>query len=266
MGPPSTKNAFAGRPVPVVRNLVLPSERTISYAETGRADGPLVVLVHGTPGSSGAFSFLMADSRLATRVRVVSVDRLGWGKSAEGGIVTSMAEQAAAVRAVIGEFPSNRPVIAVGHSLGGPVVARLAMDYPNSVQGLVLVAASIDPFMEKTEWYQVVSRWTLVRWAVPGELARADREIDALKAELAAMLPLWRQLRLPVTVLHGTSDSLVPVENAAFAERTITEAPLTMRRIPKVGHLIPWERPELIRTAILEQLGLLSAKEVAASR
>ncbi len=47
------------------------------------------------------------------------------------------------------ELVVNQKTILVGHSLGGPVIARTAMDYPDLVDGLILVGGSIDPEMEK---------------------------------------------------------------------------------------------------------------------
>jgi len=37
--------------------------------------------------------------------------------------------------------------VLIGHSLGGPVVARMAADYPDFVKGLVLVAPGISPVL-----------------------------------------------------------------------------------------------------------------------
>jgi pimeloyl-ACP methyl ester carboxylesterase len=68
------------------------------------------------------------------------------------------------------------------------------------------------------------------------------------------MLPLWGGLRCPVIVLQGDLDELVPAANADFAERVITNAPLIVRRIPDQGHLIPWERPDLMVSAAVDLL------------
>ena len=252
-GPPSVAKAFAGRPAPIERSFDA-GGTPIHAAETGNPAGPLVLFVHGTPGGWRDFSYVMADAVLAARARLCSVDRPGWGGSAESGLVTSLAAQAGALRAVLEAHPKNLPAVVVGHSLGGPVAARLALDAPELVDALVLVAASIDPELEETTWYQALGRTWLIRPLVPEMLTRADDEIRPLQGELEALLPLWGTLRAPVFVLHGEEDALVPVANADFAARLVTNAPLALERIPGQGHLIPWECPQRIVALVLRAL------------
>ena len=259
MGPPSTADAFAGRPAPQHTAYPFPDGRQLASAETGNPDGPLVLFIHGTPGSWSAFSFVMADPALADRAYLASVDRVGWGGSTAGGVDSTLDGQAHALKALLDAHPDKLPAIVVGHSLGGPIAARLAMDAPDQVGAVVLVAASIDPALEKTTWFQAIGRWKIVRWAVPEALVRADEEIQPLKAELEAMLDGWGGLRMPVTVIQGEKDGLVPAANADFAQRVLTQAPVTMRRIDDVGHLIPWNRPELIVEAVLRHLDELES-------
>src|SRR3546814_16092495 len=49
---------------------------------------------------------------------------------------------------------NGAPAIVVGHSLGGPIAAKLAMDYPDRVRGLLLLAPSVAPALEAPRWYQ----------------------------------------------------------------------------------------------------------------
>ena len=69
------------------------------------------------------------------------------------------------VHQVVQQFEHER-IMLIGHSLGGPVIARMAMDYPDAYQGLIFVAASIDPEMEKEEWYR---SW-IKRYSILSEL------------------------------------------------------------------------------------------------
>jgi len=254
-GPPSVEKAFAGRPAPVERGYALPGGGTLATGESGNPDGPLVLFVHGSPGSWSDFAYVMADAELAARALLISVDRPGWGGSAGTGLVSSMEAQARALRSVLEAHPQNLPAVVVGHSLGGPVAARLAMDAPRLVRALVLVAGSIDPEQERTTWYQALGRTWLVHPIVPEILTRADDEIRPLRGELERMLPLWADLHVPVFVLQGEDDALVPPANADFAERVLVHAPRSVERIPDQGHLIPWERPERIVATVLRALG-----------
>jgi pimeloyl-ACP methyl ester carboxylesterase len=253
-GPPDPARAFEGRPAPVEGRVALGNGRELRFFETGLEHSPLVLFVHGSPGAWNDFAHVMADDELAARAKLVAVDRLGWGGSAMGGLAPTMAEQAHALAQFLRERPADRPVVVVGHSLGGPVAARLAMDAPDLVDALVLVAASVDPQLETPTWYQHVGRTRLVRAILPEVLRRADDEIEPLRPELEALLPLWPKLRLPIFVQHGDDDALVPPANVDFVARIATGAPLSIERMPDQGHLIPWERPDALSKLVQRAL------------
>ncbi len=243
--------AFAGRTPPTPHTYRV-LDHDIFAAEVGPRDATPVLLIHGSPGSWHDAINLLRDPQLADHLHLIAVDRPGFGRSEPGHLDTSLASQAALLAGVLEAAAPGRAAIVVGHSLGGPVAARLAMDHPRLVRGLVLVAGSIDPDLEVQHWYQKAARWPIVRALVPEDLTLANDEIRPLKAELQKMLPLWSTVRMPVIVIQGDTDGLVPAANADFAQRMLTAAPVHMMRIPKQGHLIPWERPDLMRDAILE--------------
>ncbi|MDY7092883.1 MAG: alpha/beta hydrolase [Acidobacteriota bacterium] len=253
--PPSPEKVFADRQDPEQVSYSLADGGTLSGRVIGASEGPLVLFVHGSPGGWNDFAHLLANRSLADQARLVSVDRPGWGDSANLSVRPSLDAQVEALQAVLDAHSEQLPALVVGHSYGGPVAALLAMEEPERVGGLILVAGSIDPKLEKTTWFQKVSRWSLVRWMLPDALVDADREIQPLKEQLQELMPRWGELRMPVTVIQGEADDLVPPANADFAEERITGAtPLTVTRVPDMGHLIPWNRPELVAEAVEEWL------------
>ena len=113
---------FAGRPAPRMGEVGTGAER-VHFATTGNPDGPLVLLIHGTPGDMRSLAEVFADRSLADRATLVTVDRLGWGLSGDGSPVASVESQAEALRAILAAHPGPRPAVVVGHSYGGPVAA-----------------------------------------------------------------------------------------------------------------------------------------------
>jgi pimeloyl-ACP methyl ester carboxylesterase len=226
----------------------------VHYVVVGDERRNPVLFVPGSPGTWDNFISFTGDSELLSRARIISVDRPGMGDSEPREAEPSIARQSEALLAVLQRESPSLPAIAVGHSLGGAVAARMAMDAPDRISSLILIAASIDPDLESPRWYNRLANLQIVEWALPRSLVLSNREIMPLKSELEAMAPLWVGIRVPVTVIHGGRDRLVHPGNAEFAKRVLPSSTTTMVRPPGTGHLIPWTDPQLIRDALLEHL------------
>jgi len=225
--------------------------RSIHYAEIGRDNAGAVIFIHGTPGSWHAFAHYLADTDLSQTLKMIAVDRPGFGKSDYGKLVPSLSEQASLLLPLLESYDSGCGVILVGHSLGAPVAVRLAMDFPGKVSALILIAPSLDPDLEAPRWFNRLAELDAVSWLVPSELILANQEVMVLQDELTQMLPLWNSLDIPVIVIQGNKDNLVDPANADFAEQKILTK-LKVVRVDKGGHFILWKQPELIKSELVE--------------
>ena len=108
-------------------------------ATVDAGSGPLVVLLHGQPGTSADWTGVVP--LLAERFRVLAPDRPGYGLT--GGRATDFAGNATAVAALL-EAVGAGPAVVVGHSWAGGAAIHLAASAPDRVAGLVL-AASVGP-------------------------------------------------------------------------------------------------------------------------
>ncbi len=230
--------------------------RDMGYVQTGAgADQPLVIFLHGSPGGWSGWVDYLVDRDLIGRARLVAVDRPGFGRSGTGLVERSLVEQARAVAPLLEQAKPGQRVLVVGHSYGGPLAARLAMDYGHKITDVLILAGSIDPALEETAWYQYPADWPPLTWLLPGELLVTNREIRALKAELDLMIPLWPRITQRVSVMQGGQDGLVPAANADFAQRVLTAAqPLDIVRLPDMNHFIPWTHFELVKAQIVKHL------------
>lgn len=228
--------------------------RTMNYLEVGDKSLPLVIFVHGSPGSLSAFIDFMADTLLLSKAQLVTVDRPGFGHSNFGYAEPSLQKQGALLKPILEEHKNQRPIILVGHSLGGPLIARMAMDYPELINGLVLVAASIDPELEPDEWFRGPLATPFLSWILPRSFRASNDEIYKLKPELEEMIPQWSKVSANTIVIQGKMDNLVPPGNADFAKKMITNAPVKLVMVEDMNHFVPWSHPQLIRNAILELL------------
>ncbi len=224
----------------------------INYAITGYDSLPTAIFFHGAPGSWSSFKHFLKDEDLLRHVRMISVDRPGYGHSDFGTSVVSLKEQAALLKPLL-QQQSNHPVILIGHSLGGPLIARLAIDYPDLCDALIMVAPSIDPSLEPNEdWFRYPLRTPFLSWILPTSLRVTNDEIYFLEYELEQLKPHWHTITQPVTVIHGMDDNLVPVANARFAESMLTNASVEVILKDDMNHFVPWNNPELIKTAIIK--------------
>jgi len=228
---------------------------TINYASIGSDSLPTVIFFHGSPGSWTAFIDIMKDDTLLSKAQIVSVDRPGFGHSDFGEGIASLAKQAKVLKPILAKFDKT-PNILVGHSLGGPLIARLAMDYPEFCEALVMVAPSIDPSLEPNEdWFRYPLQTPFLSWIMPTSFRVSNEEIYVLKDELNKMIPLWSTIQQPITIIQGTDDILVSPANADFGEEMLTNAQsVDIIRVKGVDHFIPWDHPELIKTALLKYL------------
>ena len=237
------------------QNLVPGSERqqlhhkghTLAWVQAGQDQAPTVLFIHGTPGSWEAFSAYMIRPDLAGHFQLISVDRPGFGGSAAGGLLPKLVDQAEVIAQVLQD---RAPAIVVGHSLGGPIAVQLAVDFPQLVAALVLVAGSFDPALEAPRWYtKLADSWPL-RYAVPQAMRAANDEVLVLADELEGLRSRWGELAVPVTLIQGGKDRLVYPENADFAKRMLGERARVVH-LPNAGHFVLWDQPDVIAEAIL---------------
>jgi pimeloyl-ACP methyl ester carboxylesterase len=235
-------------------------DRIMNYLEVGDSTLPLVVFIHGSPGSLSAFIDFMADSALLSNAELISVDRPGFGDSNFGYAEPSLTKQGALLKPILERHKNQRPVILVGHSLGGPLIARMAMDSPELIDGLIMVAPSIDPEIEPNEWFRGPLATPFLKWMLPRSIRASNDEIYHLKPELEEMLPLWPKITASTIVIQGNKDTLVPKENAEFAKKMMVNASVKLITVEDMNHFVPWTHPYLIRDAILEMIKSIKAR------
>ena len=251
---PPLAEQFAGRPLPMERDLTLTSGRVLHVAEYGPDMGPVIVMLHGSPGGWSDFTMLMTQERLGTSARLVAVDRLGWGGSREGGIETSLVVQAAAIAELLATYPADRRVVLVGSSWGGAVAARVAMDRPDLGDALLLLGASVDPALHGDDHVlNALGSNPWINWAIPEAYRHSSTELLPIREQLAAMQEQWGTIRCPVTMLYGADDTNEPRANADLVVRALGSR-VTVQIVPGSGHGIQWDKPEVVADAILALL------------
>src|SRR5450756_1714475 len=127
---------------------------TLHVVDIGPRDaaGPPLVLIHGASSNLGVMRQPLGDM-LAKNHRVILVDRPGHGWSTRARAKDSPpAIQARMIDEALGKLGVGSAIIVV-HSWSGALGARMALDYPARVAGLVMLAPVLYPWRGGVGWY-----------------------------------------------------------------------------------------------------------------
>jgi pimeloyl-ACP methyl ester carboxylesterase len=256
----------------------------LRYLLAGPPDAAPVVLVHGFGGA--ASNWVELAPRLAEIRRVVVPELPGHGCSEAFPAPPTLGQFADRIARVL-ELEGLAPAVAVGHSLGGVVVLRLAARHSELVSGVVLAGAAgigsstrrsmymlralailrpgriVAPFRRRIARDARLRTLVFGHWgaadpaalspeAAEGLLAGPSVHTDILGAAdaLSADDPRLdlERVTCPVLIVHGARDAQVPVADAFEYARRL-RAPV--RVIADCGHLLIAERPDACLDAIL---------------
>jgi pimeloyl-ACP methyl ester carboxylesterase len=228
------------------------------------AHGARVLMLHGLLLCNVATWYFGVGARLASRHRVVLYDLRGHGRSSRPATGYDLATMAADLGAVIGEDPD--PVDLVGHSFGGLVALRYALDHPARVRRLVLVEAPSPPgapteiasFLGQDPEAMVEALPPGLRDAVAGGRRQARRLVEHLTglatttsvlSDLAGLSAFDPQalatLDLPVLCVVGAHSSCVD------AGRGYAQAiPGARLEVLDGGHYLHLDQPDALAACV----------------
>jgi pimeloyl-ACP methyl ester carboxylesterase len=110
----------------------------------------------------------------------------------------------------------------------------------------------MDPEHEKIFWVSRLIRLSWISAVLPASIVSSNIEKLSHVEELKKISARWKEIRVPVTILHGKNDWIVPVKNAFFIDRMLANTTKKLVVNKKTGHLIPWTHPKLMKYEILE--------------
>ncbi|GGH22889.1 alpha/beta fold hydrolase [Dyadobacter endophyticus] len=227
---------------------------SLSLASMGPDTLPMLLLIHGAPGSLWGYMNLMDDEDLQKHFHIVSVDRVGYGKSRlkKRRYVTSIETQANALLPVFSLNKSDQKVIVLGRSYGAPIAARLTSMAPDKVKELIMVSPVIDPETERFFWFSKWGRMSFVQLFLPSAFNAATAEKYSHAAELRKMLPVWEQLSVPTTVIQGGNDWIADPSNIDFAKKHIKSKRAQYIFLFNAGHMITFSHAAMIKEMLLK--------------
>ena len=214
-----------------------------------------VVFLHGQPGKKEDFA--LVHRWMDPQLRVVSMDRPGWGSNPLGVVgIEANAEW------VLDQFDSPR-VLLVGHSLGATIAVRAAQLDPGRVAGLVLAAPAITQTSLVAIDRLLAARFlgdmtsALIAGVSLGprrhsQFGRTRRSFLAEQRHLLAELRLVESqlpsVRCPSVIVAGLRDRVVPLAAMVHAADRLPQA--TFKILPESGHDILHSSPIALAAVI----------------
>ncbi|WP_435101703.1 alpha/beta fold hydrolase [Halarchaeum sp. P4] len=253
--------------------------RRADVLSTDRGSGPAVVFAHGTFMDRTMFDPQVAE--LAPDYRCVAYDSRARTDSYAGDYDL---DDLAADCVELMDGKGIDSAMLVGMSVGGFTALRVALDYPDRVDGLVLIDAPAGPTTPaERETYERIVEDLRETDLVPSTLARQVAErvtSETTQEEKPELLDAWaerwetypgdavaseyeswyrkdgdldrlEEVDVPALVVHGEED-VFDVERAERTAEGLPDADLV--RVPEAGHLSNLERPGVVTDALREFL------------
>lgn len=252
----------------------------IHYLERG--EGSPVLLVHGFAGST--FSWRHVIAGLSRDHRVLAVDLPGWGYSDRSPTIEySHSAHARRLERLLDAFNVERATV-VGHSMGGAIAQRLAVEAPERVDRLILVGsvyAGEPPPSRSARGFAVIKlvsrspalmflagRRAMRRMVHDPEQATEEAvrgyiepllipgTVEAVRAMAranASETPVdIERISAPTLVVSGESDRVVGLPTSELITAKIPGARHIV--IDHAGHLVAEEQPEAFLAVVEEFL------------
>lgn len=255
-----------------------------AYREADVADAPTVVMLHGFTGSKENW-YPLAQA-LGGRYRLLIPDLPGWGESQrKPGVAYGFPEQAANVEAFIRALSPDRPVVLLGHSMGGGIAALTAARYPDDVLkvglfdaagvhfkdnrfGLAVLAgnnpfavvdaASLQRYVDTVFFDAEAKPW--IPWPASAALIRKRRAdagfeqavLERIGRSADSLLPGEEAVRIrqPALLLWCRQDAVIDASALDLYASRIPQARKVL--LDGCGHMSLVERPRAVAEAVVK--------------
>lgn len=231
--------------------------------KSGPRDGPTLLLIHGAGGSRLHWP---PQLRRMSGATVHTLDLPGHGRSKGDGCDT-IDGYVLAIVAFLERLAVDSAVI-VGHSMGGAVAQKLALEEPERVSSLVLVGTGarlrVAPAILECAQHDLeraVQLITQYAWSSDADPAlkevgrKALRETgsavlfgDFLACDRFDVMDRLGEIEVSTLVIGGSVDRLTPIKYSRFLSEQIPCAQLVT--VEGAGHMVMLERSEEVSDAI----------------
>jgi pimeloyl-ACP methyl ester carboxylesterase len=167
-----------------------------------------LVMFPGTPSRKYLFDRIL--NLAPDDIEVVLLMRPGFEKGASRAYL-NFEDQVAVAKPFLED---DKKVVTLGVSYGGELALKCALDHPGKVKGVVTAAALVT---EPRGWVQPfvdLGGQPVVRNLLPKTLHHSRAEVAGRRSQVGPLFARLKDLKAPVTILHGDVDHLVALSDA----------------------------------------------------
>ena len=211
-----------------------------------------IVFIHGFGGYAGQWVYQLQKFSLENRA--IALDLRGHGLSDKPSSGYDMETSQADIEKALEILKVNTPFVLVGHSFGGALVTEFALNHPERIEGLILMATAgefkLNPFFR----FGLNLPIPLLRLIGPFTRAWLSAPPRALKPFYHENLAKWvgwekfSKLEVPTLVVRGHRDLVF--ERPMFEKVTESISGAEEADIRTSGHLVMLERREAVNRAL----------------
>ena len=280
VNPQQSTSSIEAQPLRYASKFVTVDGTRLHYIVQGNSRP--VVFIHGNPGS--VQDWMAEFVPLTSRHKVIAFDRPGHGRSQRPKHGEATVEvQAQLLHDALAQLRVERPIL-VGHSWGATLALVYAINYPNEVSGVVVVAPAayeshdtsfltglptvpvigdaanyvltplIGPSVVRGELKKAFSpdpvpknylKSVLSEWTKPSKVRAYAQDEDLYNSSVKKYSPRYAEIVVPVSIVTGDADLIVSEkENADRLHEVLPKSRLIV--LPKTGHQIPFTHPQTV--------------------
>lgn len=242
-----------------------------------RGSGPPLLLIHGFPLNREMWRPQIEV--LSSSAHVIAPDLRGHGESAPTPGPYTMELLADDCAAILNSLDVDKPAVVCGLSMGGYVAFAFYRKYPSLVSGMILAATRAGADSPEAQenrdkaaasveenGIQVVNEGMLPKLMASKTYADRPELVNQVKTIIdqissqgmgAALMgmktrpdstPRLDDIRVPVLILHGADDQIIPPSEAESMHARISDSQLKI--ISNAGHLPNLEQPKVFNQAV----------------
>jgi pimeloyl-ACP methyl ester carboxylesterase len=213
---------------------------------------PTLLFIHGAGGNNRVWEY-----QLKFFENAIAVDLVGHDGGVGKGTIDEYVEE---VKRFCDE-KSLRNIVMVGHSMGGAIVQKFALDHPEYLEAIVLVCTGaklkVIPIISDTIKRNYAQLTELMKefassHKTPIEIRkRAAEEMTRTSPEVAYrdfeacdkfnVMDRLEEIRLPTLIICGLEDQLTPVKYSEYLKSNIPNSRLEI--LTDAGHMVMLEKP-----------------------